>query len=280
MPPVHFSSIYRDFLAHKRHVLKPRSVKTYEEAFRRIEAVWGAGPPGSIDSFIAAERARNISTGAINVRLRSLKACLRWAAEEGRIKEAPRVRLLRSVRRLGGKAVGREQLDKAMRLSAPRERALIVVLAAGGLRIDEALHLQWQDVEGDRLRIAARDGWSPKSHQERDVMLSDTALSELEAYRATLRRASPTDWIFQGRRGHRLQDVPKIIRSIFRAAGIYQKGRLTHELRRGAANAWRTSGVDVETIRELLGHESIVTTERYFRSDEGVKRQAAKKGLI
>jgi integrase len=168
-------------------------------------------------------------------------------------------------------------------LAKPRERALLAVLAAGGLRIDEALHLRWRDLEGDRLRIRAKPevNWVPKSHQEREVFLPEGALRELEAYRATQLRAADHEWMFQGRRaGRRLTTDAKILRSLFCEAGLYQPGKLCRELRRGAASTWLLSGADLNTVRELLGHASVTTTQLYLRTNEDAKRAAVAKGLV
>jgi len=143
--------------------------------------------------------------------------------------------------------------------------------------------LRWGDLDGDRLRISAKPevGWVPKSHCEREVYLPDGALRELDVYRATLRYAGSSDWLFQSRtRGRRLTTVSGRVRELFRAAGVYRRGRLFHEMRRGAASAWMAQGVDLRTIQDLLGHASVVTTERYLRVNEAAKRAAASRGLV
>jgi integrase len=169
------------------------------------------------------------------------------------------------------------------RQAKPRERALLAVLAVGGLRIDDALHLRWEDLDGDRLRISAKPelNWTPKSHQEREVYLPEGALRELAAYRSTQTHDRDQDWMFQGRRaGRRLTTNAKIIRDLFEAAGLYQPGKLCHELRRGAASTWLLAGADLNTVRELLGHASVTTTQLYLRTNEDAKRAAASKGLL
>jgi site-specific recombinase XerD len=87
--------------------------------------------------------------------------------------------------------------------------------------------------------------------------------------------------MFQGRRaGRRLTTNAKIIRDLFEAAGLYQPGKLCHELRRGAASTWLLAGADLNTVRELLGHASVTTTQLYLRTNEDAKRAAASKGLL
>jgi integrase len=290
MPAFLLRTLGTRFLKHAKLHLRPASVRSYREALEVVSDALGEDFRAThltnedVDRFVAKQLQRGVSKGTINVRLRVLKAALRWAVREKLLPQLPvEIRLLRVTRPRGQRAFTREDVARLLSLAKPRERALLAVLAAGGLRIDEALHLRWSDLEDDRLRISAKPelNWTPKSHQEREVYLPEGALRELSAYRATQSHDGNADWMFQGRRaGRRLTTNAKIIRDLFEAAGLYQPGKLCHELRRGAASTWLLAGADLNTVRELLGHASVTTTQLYLRTNEDAKRAAAAKGLL
>jgi integrase/recombinase XerD len=96
------------------------------------------------------------------------------------------------------------------------------------------------------------------------------------------RRSSDTDWVFQGRRaGERWASPLKAIREAFQAAGIYEKGKLTHAIRHTVATRMLQQGVDLETVRDVLGHADLTTTARYLHVVDERKRAAAELvGLV
>jgi integrase/recombinase XerD len=93
------------------------------------------------------------------------------------------------------------------------------------------------------------------------------------------RRCTDVDWVFQGRQpGERWVSPLKAIRKAFQTAGIYEKGKLTHAVRHTVATRMLQQGVDLETVRDVLGHADVTTTARYLHVVDEKKRAAA--GLI
>jgi integrase len=154
--------------------------------------------------------------------------------------------------------------------------------------------LQWRDIDVRELRIDVtakqyrsrrRDGseaascWSPKSHAERSIFITGEIADELRRFRMKQRRSADSDWIFQGRRaGERWVSPLKAIREAFETAEVYEKGKLTHAIRHTVATRMLQQGVDLETVRDVLGHADITTTARYLHAVDARKRAAA--GLV
>ena len=65
------------------------------------------------------------------------------------------------------------------------------------------------------------------------------------------------------------------IREAFQAAGIYERGKLTHCVRHSVATPMLQQGVDLETVRSILGHADVSTTSRYLHAVDERKRVAA-----
>ena len=83
--------------------------------------------------------------------------------------------------------------------------------------------------------------------------------------------------------GKRWQDSGNSYASIqraFKRAGLYRKGKLTHEIRRAVASTMLLNGTPIDVVKEILGHSTIKTTELYAFSNEEAKREASKNALI
>jgi integrase/recombinase XerD len=145
-----------------------------------------------------------------------------------------------------------------------RDRALLEVLYASGLRVSEAVGLR-----GEQLDLAA--GFVTvlgKGGKERVVPLGRQARSALEEYltreRPRLLHGRPSPFVFLGPRGRPLtrQAVWKLVRRRARAAGVGKKVS-PHTLRHTFATHLLGGGADLRIVQTLLGHADIGTTQIY-----------------
>jgi integrase/recombinase XerD len=159
------------------------------------------------------------------------------------------------------------QLLDAPRGAAPtalRDRALLEVLYACGLRASEAVGLQLEDVNLDDEFLRARG----KGSKERLVPIGREAVSALRAYlsrsRPVLVGLRPERHVFVNRRGGGLsrQGLYKIVQGYADAVGL--KDRMSpHTLRHTFATHLLAGGCDLRTLQEMLGHADIATTQLY-----------------
>jgi integrase/recombinase XerD len=142
-----------------------------------------------------------------------------------------------------------------------RERALLMTIYGGGLRIGEAVRLQIRDIDSQRHVLHVRRG---KGNKDRYTLLSDRLLQELRAY---WRIARPPLWLFPGKDPQQPL-CQETTRGIFtrakRQAGIVKAGSV-HVLRHSFATHLLEAGVDLRTIQLLLGHSSIRSTVWYLQ---------------
>jgi integrase/recombinase XerD len=150
-----------------------------------------------------------------------------------------------------------------------RDRALLELLYAAGLRISEALNLDREDLslDGAFVRVIG------KGNKERLVPVGEIALEWLVRYLDDVRPAwlarQPGDPprggpLFLTRRGHRLgrQVAWTVVKRAARDAGLGD--RVTpHTLRHSFATHLLEGGADLRIVQELLGHASISTTQLY-----------------
>ncbi len=278
------------WLAHQKLYAKAKTYKGYAHSVRLIAGDFGHRRVESLnernlDAFVHRLKQRDLAPGSINVHLRSFKALLNFGEKHSLIERVPvKVQLLRVTRRRTKKLLTKDDIEKLLSVAGPRERVLLSVLGSTGIRLDEALHLRWYDLDSGRLslRVSAKDGWTPKNHQERTVYVPEKALLLMLEYRALQQFQSEEDWVFQSsvRPGRRLTNAFIVLRKVFRDAGIYTKGELAHELRRAAASMMLANGVDIRTVQEVLGHQDVTTTQLYLFTDDERKREAANRGLI
>ncbi|HEX3875105.1 MAG TPA: tyrosine-type recombinase/integrase [Solirubrobacteraceae bacterium] len=148
--------------------------------------------------------------------------------------------------------------------AAQRDRALLAVMCACGLRASEAIGLLVDDV--DLRRRVLRTGG--EGSRQRSVPVSSDALRPIRAYvdrgRPALVGGRGDDHLFVNRRGTGLtrQGLYKIVQGHARAAGLDDR-MSPHTLRHTFAARLLAGGKDLRSVQELLGHADIATTQIY-----------------
>jgi len=168
------------------------------------------------------------------------------------------------------KVLSREQVAKLLaqpKGSEPlalRDRALLELMYACGLRVSETTGLGLDDVDLDEGMLRARG----KGSKERVVPVGRRAVSALEAYRSRGRPAlvgvRVERCLFVNHRGGGLtrQGLYKIIQSHARSAELDQK-MTPHTLRHTFATHLLAGGCDLRSLQEMLGHADLATTQVY-----------------
>jgi integrase/recombinase XerD len=165
------------------------------------------------------------------------------------------------------------QPDPAQPLGS-RDRAMLEVLYATGLRVSELVHLSVNDVNLEVGYVRARG----KGAKERIVPIGRAASQALKGYLEGPRRSwalkSSDATLFLGRGGGGItrQGFWKILRKYAQSAGIHK--RLTpHTLRHSFATHLLERGADLRSVQSMLGHVDIATTQVYTHvSREHLKR--------
>jgi site-specific recombinase XerD len=141
-----------------------------------------------------------------------------------------------------------------------KQRVLLMTAYSAGLRVTELVNLKLTDIDSARMTIHVRRG---KGGKDRYTILSESLLTELRQY---YKRYRPVEWIFPGR----AKDGPlsraeawHIFRSAKNRAGL-KKGRGIHSLRASFATHLLEAGVDLRSIQFLMGHTSLLSTQRYL----------------
>jgi integrase/recombinase XerD len=157
-----------------------------------------------------------------------------------------------------------------------RNRAMLETLYACGLRVSELTGLKMSNIfpEVGYIRVIG------KNNKERIVPIGQEALKQVDLYVQGVRRAmmnikkDDSDILFLNRRGGRLSRVMVflIIKDVVQRAGIKKKVS-PHTFRHSFATHLVEGGADLRAVQDMLGHESITTTEIYTHLDREYLRE-------
>lgn len=176
------------------------------------------------------------------------------------------------------KALSVEEVDKLLniKLQTPydyRNKAMLELMYATGMRISELINLKLTDIdfENETIRVLG------KGSKVRQVPIGEYAMKYLNIYIKYYRSyfvKETSDYVFLSVRGDKMtrQAFFKILKQIARKQGI-DTDFSPHTIRHSFATHMLEAGADLRSIQELLGHESISTTQIYtnitdkFRDD-------------
>ncbi len=237
-------------------------------------------------AFLAAQSHAGLARSSISRRAASVKTFFGWAVSTNRITTDPSVRLSApSKNRHLPQVLAADQASALMDLAAVasddddpvaiRNRAMIEVLYATGMRVGELCGLDVDDVDV-ALRHARVLG---KGDKQRMVVFGTPAADALNCYldngrsRLVAETAGPA--LFLGRRGRRVDQ--RQVRSVVHQLLEHLPDAPTlgpHGLRHSAATHLLDGGADIRTVQEVLGHSSLATTQMYTHVSTGRLRSA------
>lgn len=144
-----------------------------------------------------------------------------------------------------------------------KRKAIIELFYSSGLRLEELRLLRLTDIDSKNNRIFVLNG---KGRKDRYTLLSKNALTTLRKYYLN-EKPKPQKYVFEGKKpgipmsGSAIQTS---VREAYKYAGLSHKTHKTHALRHSFATHLLDLGVDIHTIKELLGHCDIKSTMVYL----------------
>jgi integrase len=137
-------------------------------------------------------------------------------------------------------------------------------------RKGEALHLKFADINRDTNTWTIQAA-TAKSKKRRVVPLNSAALAILDE----LSQGNDSEWVFlNSRNGERLKSVDKVWQRVRSTANL-PEDIVIHSLRHMGASMMLSSGADLATVRDILGHADISTTEKYLHASGQSLRSGA-----
>lgn len=310
---VGLSERVREFLTFLRYNrnLSPHTLRAYEtdlaQCLAHLAARDGVKPSGvkvdrfdtdGIRGFLAELHDRGNSRASAGRRLAALRTFARYLIREELIADDPTA-LVGAPKKEQTLPTHLETDEMSRLLEAPdratqagrRDRAILELFYASGLRLSELVDLDLEDVNLSSRVVRVRG----KGGKERLVPFNRTAGETVRAMlgdhnqtsncerrtangKASSRQAPRRHPLFLNLRGARLttRSVDRIVRRYVREAAIAQ-GVSPHALRHTFATHLLQAGADLRAIQELLGHARLGTTQRYTHLDIGRLMDVYKK---
>lgn len=244
-----------------------RTHESYINAVAALARHYGRSPDlltdDEVRSYLLGLHQRGLSRGTVNVAISALRllygTLLKRPVE--RIEEClPRPRKVIQRARVYSRDELALLFEKGCRTA--KERALLMMIYGTGLRLNEACHLRCGDIESSRMMLRVSQG---KGNKDRYTVLSVWLLDELRAYWRAYRPKG--EWLFPACRcpGRPMIDgtVQKFFSVALKRVGLPNRGGV-HCLRHSFATHLLEDGVDVPTIKLLMGHASFGTTSGYL----------------
>lgn len=266
---LHDVEYFEHFIQHSNSVKSPTQIQ-YEDLLSFVNELGKVGiAPGSQSRMISG-----------------IRAFYKYLILEDAIESDPTEFLeMPKIRRKLPETLSSEEIEKmisAIDLSKTyghRDKALLDTLFACGLRVSEVVSLQISDIffKDEFLKVRG------KGNKERLVPVALEALKSIQIYLDEVRvhqkvQADYTDIVFLNKSGASLSRVSvfKLIKNLATIAGI-RKNISPHTFRHSFATCLVENGADLRAVQQMLGHESITTTEIYTHLDRKFLQQTVRK---
>lgn len=224
-----------------------------------------------IVNYMQSEKNNNKANSSILRSVSSLRKFFQYLAQEKIIEKDPMLLIDTPKKKQHlPQVLTKEEVEKLLRspntgqVLGLRDRAMLELMYATGLRISEIINLKLEDLH---LTMGTLQTLG-KGHKERIVPVGDEAIKWVNRYleeaRPKLLKQKSSNYLFLNFHGNNLtrQGVWKNLKAEVRKAGI-QKNITPHTLRHSFATHILENGADLRIVQELLGHADISTTQIY-----------------
>jgi site-specific recombinase XerD len=243
----------------------PSTIKTYRNEFVQLLQIMGKYPVQNLKAddlkrYLLACIDKGLTENTIHSRLNALK----FYYEQVLGKEKFFLNIPRPKKPLPlPKVLNEDELGKLFKaLTNIKHKAILFTAYSAGLRVSELTNLRIKDIDSKRMQIFIRQS---KGKKDRYVNLSPLLLDILRSYIKKYEPA-PKFYLFESEVTHTAYPI-RTLQRIFQLAKVkagINKEVGVHSLRHSFATHLLEKGTDIKYIKELLGHFSIKTTERYL----------------
>ncbi|MFP4105857.1 MAG: tyrosine recombinase XerC [Phycisphaerae bacterium] len=235
-----------------------------------LEELLPAISPTEVRAYLAMLRTSGYSKSTVARKLATLRSFYKYLVRDGRLEASPVsvVRTPKQDKKLP-QCLDTEQVEALLTAPDPhtllgsRDRAILETIYSAGLRISELVALNLEDLDefAGALRIRG------KGKKERIVPLGGKAVEAIDAYldvRFGTDRRRNKGPLFINKHGNRLSDrsIRRNLDKHLQAVGI-STAVSPHTLRHSFATHMLNAGADLRSVQEMLGHESLSTTQIY-----------------
>jgi len=205
----------------------------------------------------------------INAEMVVLRMMFRLAMQWGYSKENPTdgVSKLKITKKVAPEFLTEQQCKNLLDKADDWFRPILFTFLSTGMRKSELENLHWADIDFKRrkIRIVEKDGWSPKTN-EREIPINDGMYNVLQDQR---KQKKDSKYVFPDEKGKKIfqNRLRKKLMSLTKKCGFPEITKI-HSLRHTFASHLVMKGVDLATVKKLMGHSDIDTTMIYSHLTE------------
>ncbi|MFH0802298.1 MAG: site-specific tyrosine recombinase/integron integrase [bacterium] len=273
----YYKADFLSYIAVERN-LSPRTIKEYEadlniffdffKPYFEQELTLENLEERSIRDFLAYLKMEHHYTAkSLNRKIAALRSFFKYLEDEKIIPRSPMggiksAKLEKHLPKVLSESEVRDLLEAPVVLNNDkgiRDKAVLEILYATGIRISELVGLNLESIDMENLTMRVRG----KGSKDRLVLFNESAAKAIEAYLA-VRPNTSLNALFLSRAQKRMsrRTIEYIFEEYLERAGIH-KSASPHTLRHSFATHMLEGGSDLMTIKELLGHENLSTTQIY-----------------
>ncbi len=256
----------QEFLDHLQATRSPHTVRAYGSDLAQLAVFTGGKPdlsPETLEKYLRAYAPQPTTRGR---KLSTLRAFVRYLRAVGQLDSDPTATLVTPIKHRPLPAVltshqAGQLLDQAPPGKSPlRDAALLEMLYGAGLRASEVVRLDLSDVGLNTQRVRVRG----KGNKERIAVFGGAAARAVQAYLTQERVSGKSEAVFVNASGQRLttRTVQNVVHRWAQASGL-PPDVTPHTLRHSFATHLLDGGADLKSVQQLLGHESLATTQIY-----------------
>ncbi len=280
--------VNRDFLYIIQRDFTATTYRAYREGMKRFIRWFGTAEVADLKTLLLEYksdlRSCYDSPNTINAHLTTVRGFAGFIYERG-FTDTDLSRHLKNVKKADGhtrRALNKyevhdliESINSRTGRNAQRDRLIVLLTLANGLRISEVANINLEDIgvqEEDKIIYLLRKGYTDKSCF---TILNPKVYNEVKQFAGD--RA--TGALFESERGENLtpDSIGRVIRNSYRRAGITDAKVTSHSLRHTYSIMCIKQGVDILDLSISLNHKSVSTTMTYLRSHNRFEKSAEKQ---
>ncbi|MDD6328654.1 MAG: site-specific tyrosine recombinase XerD [Eubacteriales bacterium] len=224
-----------------------------------------------LDTYVLFMKENGMSTATVSRSIASIKSFFMYLYKNGTVESDPAEQLKPpKIEKKVPEILTVEEINRLLEQPSKnnpkevRDKAMLELLYATGMRVSELVSLQLSDVNLTMNYIMCRD-----ASKERVIPIENAAKSALERYISDARPIMCADstCLFTNLKGQAMtrQGFWKLIKTYAKRAGI-DKDITPHMIRHSFASHLVSNGADLKAVQEMLGHSDISTTQIYLKS--------------
>ena len=222
-----------------------------------------------IEKYIVHRKKEGVEDSTVNRELACLRKMFNKAMDWGYLEKNPvaRIQFFSEKNNMKERVLTEDEEKRLLNSCNSVLNPILITALQTGMRRGEILSLRWSDVDIDQKEITLSN---TKSGRSRVIPINNELL---DVFYQLLREKVSDIWVFLNPRTKEpFKDVKKSFHGACARAGI--KNLRFHDLRHTFASRLVQRGVDLITVKDLLGHSSVRITERYTHSNKSLKAEA------